>query len=130
MDIRTWVYGVLSGDPAIADPVTTNTEVRIYPVNVLNSVPDSPYIVYKIMPEIPENIGAARRTQLQVWVHDDSGSYLQIDDLLEEIKRAFMTHPNEGDFLQARWLDDSEDLFDEGTNTISRYTRLDLVQAR
>jgi hypothetical protein len=62
-----------------------------------------------------------------VWVHDDPGSYLQIASYLQTLRDWFLTHGNDGQFFEGRWIEDGEDLSDDVRNTICKYSRYDLI---
>lgn len=121
--MREEIYSLLTGSAPLVDLVS----YRIYPVNVQDTKPPVPYIVYKIGVSTPR-IVPAQSSNFQVWAHDDRGDYAVIDQILSEVKKALITEENPN-YFAIRWLDDSEDLYDESSVTITRYSRFDMVRS-
>lgn len=99
---------------------------RIYPVNMEDVKPPVPYLVYRIGIAVPR-IVPAKSANFQVWAHDDRGDYSVIDNLLSLVKDTLISE-GDPDYFAIRWLDDSEDLFDDASVTITRYSRFDMVK--
>lgn len=129
MNIRSWFYSLVSNDAVLTDLLGAPPTTRVFPANTLNTTPNTPYAAYKLVVETPR-IGSAKNAQLQVWVHDKPGDYGQIDTILARIKEVLTSQGHFDDFLEARWLDHSEDLFDEGTGTITRFSRYTIIQSK
>lgn len=126
MDLRKVVYQSLRADPELEALVGD----RIFQRSSLEEgVPPAqiPYIVY----HFGESFGTgptiikARRQTVQVWVHDRTGDYFRIDEILDRVKK-ILEHVEEGDpdgFLGIRHLQYSPDLWDDLTKHIVRYGR-------
>lgn len=125
MDVRSWFYSLVTGDAELTALVGT----RVYPVNSLETTPQVPFLVYRLSVETPR-IALARNAPLQVWVHDDAGDYARIDNILNRVKEVLTSQSHTDNFLEARWLDNSEDLYDDGTKTITRYARFTIVRSQ
>jgi hypothetical protein len=61
-----------------------------------------------------------------VWVHDNPGTYVNIDAALVAARKALEAAPAQENFLQAKWLEDSIDFRDDDLGTIVRYCRFQL----
>lgn len=120
--MRQWLYDVLRGDAELAGLVGT----RIHQANTLDRTPATPFLIFKLSTETPRAV-PARNTLSQVWAHDTPGSYVRVDQILDRVKAVLEGQGNSGDFFKAEWLDDSEDLFDDGNNTVTRFSRYQLV---
>lgn len=69
-----------------------------------------------------------------IWVHDEGNDYTRIDDTISSIKLVMteVTHwlGSDGSHIsQASWEGDSEDLVDDGHNTITKNTAYTLLGA-
>jgi hypothetical protein len=84
-----------------------------------------PFAVIRIV-DGPPSISKATQPRVEIWVHDDRGSYLRIDevlDLLEDILPIVPPLENDSDRIVAvDWSGRSPDLVDEGFNTNTRHT--------
>jgi hypothetical protein len=126
MDLRKVVFRALKADPELASLV----ENRIFQRSSMEEgVPPAqiPYIVYNFGESFtigPSMLKAQRQT-VMVWVHDKTGDYFRIDEILERVK-VILEHIKEGDpdgFLGIRFLQTSPDLWDDLTKHIVRYGR-------
>lgn len=121
--MRQLVFDLLSGDVQLNDAVNGD----IYQVNAYENVPPRPYIIFRLSTETPRQ-SFARSINLQVWIHDDEGDYSRIDDLLEQVKDILLAEEGTGDLFAFEWIDSSEDLWDDVSNTIFRYGRFEIVR--
>lgn len=126
VDLRKVVFRALKDDPELS----TFVEGRIFQRSSLEEgVPPSqvPYIVYHFDESFntgPSKI-KARQQYVRVWVHDKTGDYFQIDEILDRVK-IILEHIEEGDpagFLGIRHVGSSSDLWDNLTKHIVRYSR-------
>src|SRR6478609_3636971 len=71
-----------------------------------------------------------RRT-VTIWVHDVPGDYTVIDQVISRLRTLLLAlegQPNGGGFVVAvEWAGDSEDLSDDGHETITRNVAFELV---
>lgn len=75
---------------------------------------------------------ASREVGLELWVHDDPGSYNRIDGILNELDTVFLAvvHRSaaEGESIsQTKWDSRSPDLNDDGLRTITKMTSFTLI---
>jgi hypothetical protein len=126
MDLRKVVFRALKGDSELQSLIAD----RIFQRSSLEEgVPPAqiPYIVYHFSESFgtgPSILKAQRQT-VQVWVHDKTGDYFRIDEILGRVK-IILEHIEEGDpagFLGIRQTGLSPDLWDNLTKHIVRYGR-------
>lgn len=126
LDLRKVVFRALKNDPSLNGLV----DGRIYQRSSMEEgVPPGqiPYVVYNLGESFilrPSVIKAQRQT-VQVWVHDQTGDYYRIDQILDRVK-FILEHIQEGNppgFLGIRLLQHSPDLWDNLTKHIVRYGR-------
>lgn len=133
LDIRKVVFRALHDDPELAVLVggrifqRSSMEEGIPPRQI-------PYIVYHMGESFgtgPSVIKAQRQT-VQVWVHDRTGDYFRIDEVLDRVKMV-LEHVPEGEpegFLGIRHLQYSPDLWDDLTKHIVRYGRFSATMSQ
>lgn len=84
-----------------------------------------PFGVIRIVDEPPSVVWSSQ-PRMQIWVHDERGSYVRIDSILALIRTALeaavpmenATHR----IVCVDWTGDSPDLVDEGYNTNTRFS--------
>jgi len=126
LDLRKVVFRALKGDSQLASLV----QDRIFQRSSLEEgIPPQqiPYIVYHMNESfgVGPTIIKAQRQSVQVWVHDVTGDYFRIDEILDRVK-VVLEHLPEGNpagFLGIRHLQYSPDLWDDLTKHIVRYGR-------
>lgn len=128
--MRQWVYSRLK-DYAPLDPLIGD---RVYGTNsLLTASLPRPFIFYQMghwaNEDISEELTAGRQF-LQVFVHDDPASYMQIDNIVRLVRDALETQGNSTDVMTCRWLETSRDFDDERLQTVFRYVRFQLITPR
>lgn len=124
MDWRTWIHQTLIG----AVPVTTLVPAaRIFGSGSVQGVPkDKPFIILTFGARVAP-IPTAHRQTVTVWVHDEPGDYLRIDQILAEIRSVLEGQVSSAGAIGCRWSGDSTDLADDAYGTITRNSSYDLV---
>ena len=133
MDLRKVVFRALKNDPEL----DTLVDGRIFQRSSLQEgIPPTqiPYIVYHMNESfgVGPSIIKAQRQTVQVWVHDETGDYFRIDEILGRVKVVF-EHLPEGTpagFLGIRHLQYSPDLWDDLTKHIVRYGRFAVTMSQ
>jgi hypothetical protein len=69
----------------------------------------------------------AGNTPVQVWVHDEPGSYVQIEEILDTIRDQLPSQVAEAGAHCCEWNGRSGDLADDNYKTITKYGLLTLV---
>jgi hypothetical protein len=118
MDWRTWMYGFLNN----------LLESDVNGDGSLNSVPEArPFIIVRLDQAVPEFEGTSDQ-DVTLWVHDDPGSYLRIDNIIANIRQALDRQPvTEAGGITAVWQGDSGDLADDDKGTIVRTSSYRMV---
>ena len=126
MNWRAWVYDKLRLGPA----VTSIVAERIYSSGELEAAPkDKPFIVLRFDDETPE-IEEASFQDVTVWVHDEPGSYVRIDEALSAVRTTLEGPVVAPDGVYATWLGDSPDLADDARQTLVRNSAFRLAGRR
>jgi hypothetical protein len=77
------------------------------------------------------NKTAVTRRNLTIWAHDVPGDYGRIDSIILRLRALLPTLEGQsnglGHLMAAEWTGDSEDLADDGHETIARNTSFSLV---
>lgn len=121
--MRKVVYSLLMADEAFTALVP-----RVYE---RGAVPDTPQSPFAVIAFGGQQRGPGRNVRVDIWVHDNRGSYLLIDSALKEIRRILTSvvhYELDGERLaQADWMDDSNDLYDDTYRTNTRTAGFQLV---
>lgn len=126
MNWREWVYAQLVGDTDVTDLVPAE---RIYGGGALTGHPGAvPFVVLRFGPEVERAGRAAREKECAVWVHDDPGSYLRIDEVLAAVRWALVGSVSEAGAIAVEWQGTSPDLADDVMDTITRNTSYALTE--
>jgi hypothetical protein len=112
-------------------PLQPIVEDRVFEASAVVTQVKRPFIVVRMHTGFPVERGIGGRHYAQVWAHDAPGSYLRIDQILIEARKAIESLPHTGadGFLEARWIETGVDLKDDTLGTITRYSRYQLTQA-
>lgn len=133
MSLRGWVVSRLENDANIIAIVPIDRIMSSGAVGLPNTPteePARPFIV--VRGNADENrINAARSQRFQVWVHDNVGSYVRIENLLEMVRAALeptMPHTvGSTRVTSVEWEGGSDDLFDDTFGTGTRFAQFRLT---
>ncbi len=128
--MREWVYDQLTG----STPIEAIVDDRVFGSNsLLTAAVPKPFLFYQMghwdNEDIAETLPAGRQF-LQVFIHDEPASYLQIDALANLVRVALENQNNSSDVMMCRWLETSRDFDDERLQTVFRYVRFQLITPR
>lgn len=124
MNWRTYIYQTL-----IASSVTAIVpEGSMFGAGAVTGAPgDKPFIVLRFMPDVRNPIQGTDG-EVVFWVHDEPGDYTRIDEVLALIKAVFDNRQvSEPGAHCVRWTGTSQDLVDDGYNTICRNASYRLI---
>lgn len=135
--MRDIIYAILQTGDLVNDK-------RIYQASSLEGKPSDivdpaeidrfPFIVYRLGPRTPgvmdDNIPLTERQALEVWAHDEGGSYKRIEAVLAELRPLLLLAPQTPPFVRAEWVEDGPELFDDGFGSITRWSRYQLIRGR
>jgi hypothetical protein len=96
----------------------------------VDAAPIRPFAVIRIV-DAPVSVVKSSQYRVQIWIHDNRGSYARIDSVLpllrETLENAFPAENATSRIVCAEWSGDSPDLTDEGYNTNARYSTFTLT---
>lgn len=127
--MRKTIYSILDGD---LDPSLLPGGWHQH--GSLDEAPVRPFGTYRLRVSTPGVVssGLSREVGLELWVHDDPGSYTRIDGILGELEKVFkaVLHRSaaEGESIsQTRFESRGPDLNDDGLRTIMKMTGFTLI---
>jgi hypothetical protein len=121
---RKIIFAALKAWPGL-DPLVGE---RIFEASNVDKHVTKPLIVLRMHTEFPvARMGG--RGYMQLWAHDKPGSYLKIDDILAESRKAIESIPPQNTFLEAKWIETGVDLRDDAMGTVVRYSRFQITHA-
>lgn len=132
MTAREFIYGTMANSPVI----NTLVGERIFQQgSLLTAQIEKPYLVYTVGNNTDEGMSdpdsfQPARQFFQVYVHDEVGDYSRIDNIVMNLKLAFLTATLTDDVCGVQYLEASRDLDDPTTESIMRYVRFQLAMAR
>lgn len=93
--------------------------------------PEFPFIIHKFSIGAPTPSGLVK-PGLEVWCYDQSGSYLRIDRILDQVKTTLLAYPftslnGREHIAVVDWTNDSADLPAEEFHGITRMSAFNLV---
>ncbi len=139
--MRAWLYDTLTSSTDLQTELGGAGGIgdRVVPRRSEFLVPRvKPFLIYGLGNESSENLSdstaddvEATRQFFQVWVHDEGGSYVRIDDLVEMIKKALVgkSHPP-SKIITVRFLETSQEFSNETYGTNFRYIRFQAIIAK
>jgi hypothetical protein len=124
MNWYPWARNTLVGNSSVVSDVPAN---RIFAAGSVEGRPPTRFIVLRFGPEVPR-VGDAIEQELQVWIHDEPGSYDAINNCLSLTRTALEAGPIavQG-AIACNWNGNSADLADDGFNTLARYASYLLI---
>lgn len=138
--MRVWLFNLLRTSPEIQTLMGYTQEEmndQVVPRESQRTINlTKPFLVYGLGNNTNENLSEdpdhiAHRQFFQVWVHDDAGSFLMIDRVVEEVKSLLVGASSLADQVTTvRWLETSQEFSNETYNTIFRYVRFQAVVSR
>lgn len=92
----------------------------------LIQTPATPFVIIRFNTQNREGFSDEnvdpQRQYVTVWAHDKR-SYVKIDEILDEAKKALAMANSENEVMEIRALETSPDLGDDGFGTICRFRR-------
>jgi hypothetical protein len=125
--MRRLVYQALINSSALTQVIPVQRWIQAGAMDL--AIP-RPFAVIRMTDGAP-SISKSVQPSLQIWIHDDRGSYTRIDSTLELVKTALnaavpledATHR----IVDINWTGDSPDLVDEGYDTNTKYASFTLT---
>jgi len=123
--MRTVLYQTLIGQPDFTDLVPGG----VHEIGSLVSTKlptHRPFAVLRVSFTQQRIRRLGKVTYAAVWVHDNVGTYSNIDAALVQARKALENAPSADNFLEARWIEESVDFRDDDLGTIVRYSRFQM----
>lgn len=124
--MRQWLHETLTADATLMALL----QGGVHAARGFDSVPATkPFLVHRGSTDTPDimdgNVAVASTRYWWVWVHDDPGDYTRIDDVLDRVRIVLQgaRGGSQSGIVVARWIDSSDDLFDDQMGTVCRYDR-------
>lgn len=145
MSVRTWAHSHIKTDGAITAIIPSGRILGSAGIQEGMAPPRRPFMVIAAGvadpfegtrepriggPDSGPRVAMAHR--LTIWVHNEPGDYETIDNVLALLKtRMLSAGPDPGNnILEARFVQESDDLPDQGLGTITRFSRWQIVTSR
>lgn len=135
--MRAFLFDTLAASPELqtklqftAETARTKIHPRRSETNI--NIP-KPFLIYGLGNATNEALAedddhVAYRQFFQIWIHDDAGSYLLIDEVLDIVKDVLVGQHHAGSKLTTiNWLENSQEFSNETYNTIFRYARFQAI---
>lgn len=140
--MRAWLYDRLTTSPELQTFLGGSEEIlaRVVPRRSQGNIEvKRPFLVFglgnssseELRDSTAQDLGDpdAERQFFQVWIHDESMSFVQIDDMVEAVKRRLIgASDTAARILTVRYLETSAEFSNETYNTIFRYIRFQAVR--
>lgn len=124
MAARAALYSLLKGDVELALE-------EVYPTNSLDTVPENFFAIIQWGSTTPA-FGTVGTDRVTIWIHDRQRDYGRINQALKRLAELLTgTVHREGTdgvtLSTSEWNGESQDLFDSGYGTITRYAEFTVV---
>ena len=128
MSRRSFLNQLLRNDPTLAGLVSN----RVFQGGAMTTAnTPKPFVVYHIGNNTSEGLSdehPASRLFFQVYIHDQPGDYVRIDDIGDQVKALLVGKGSPADhIITTRFLERSQDLDDQTLGTIFQYLRFQWV---
>lgn len=129
MDWRTWTFQRLINDAAVTAVIPA---AQIHGAGSLVGRPEPlPAAIIKFTSDADRTSPAAEATGLEVWVHDEVGSYDGIDEILSAIKVSLTSAVmSENGAYPPVWEGNSQDLSDDLWDTLVKNSSYELLSRK
>jgi hypothetical protein len=121
MAARAALYTLLDTD---AELETLGVQA-VYPTNAVDTPAEDCFLVVRWDPTTAA-FGTVGADRVQIWAHDKDRDYGRIDSILRRLRQLLtaQVHLSGADgqtLVTAEWRGESQDLFDDGYQTVARY---------
>lgn len=129
MNWREWTYQHLINDPTVTDVVPA---AQIHGSGSLTARPDPlPAVIIRFIESVDRLSPAAEQEGLEIWVHDEPGTYDDIDAIIDVVRESLVSAvPTEDGSYPPVWSGDSQDLADDQWDTIVRNSSYTLLNRK
>lgn len=137
--MRAFLYDLLTTDEDLQSELGGAGDIlnRVLPRRSRDNIEGPrPFLIFGLgnstaedLADSTANDATAERQFFQVWVHDDSKSYLRIDRMVDMVKKRLTGQSDGKSILTIRYLETSQEFNNETYNTIFRYIRFQAIIA-
>lgn len=126
MNWRQWTYEKLIADGTFTALIPA---ASVLGAGSVDMIPDTkPFAVIKMDVRIPAiKEGVAHKQTLRLWLHDEPGSYVVLDQAVQAARAALSGYVAQSGAVRCEHRDVSPDLADDVLGTIVKYVTFDLV---
>jgi hypothetical protein len=144
--MRAWLFDKLATDPALTQLLggVEEAATRIVPRQSRKTLPPAlegkrPFLVFglgnstaeQLMDSTDPRAVDAERQFFQVWIHDEGGSFVRIDQMVPLVKKALVGgHDSVSNLMTVIYLETSQEFNNETYGTIFRYIRFQAILAK
>lgn len=136
--MRAFLYDLLTMDEALQEDLGGAEEIldRVVPRRSQGDIlVPRPFLIFGLGTQSDErlidstaNDGEASRQFFQVWVHDEGGSYVLIDQIVEKVKARLVGASDPASkVMTISYLETSQEFSNETYNTNFRYIRFQAI---
>lgn len=128
--MRGLLFNQITSSPTVL--VAGLPPLQVFAASALEERPADPPFAVVRFGTTGRGMGKIVRAHADIWVHDEPGSYVRIDNILAAIRGTLdgVNHLADGvgnEIISAEWTSDSGDLIDQGYRTITKNTGYDLI---
>lgn len=138
--MRAWLYDQLTGSTLLRSRLggVEGIKDRVIPRYSEDDInTPKPFLMYGLgnatsfeLSDSTANDSATERQFFQIWVHDEGGSFENIDDIyIPEVKACLVGKSPRG-YLTIGYLETSAEFNNDTYNTIFRYLRFEAIKGR
>lgn len=138
--MRAWLYDRLTTDTTLRDSLggVEGIKTRVIPRQSQgNIIIKKPFLMYGLgnatslqLSDSTANDSLAERQFFQVWIHDEGGSYENIDSLYIPAVKARLVGQSPPGYITVGYLETSQEFSNETYNTIFRYLRFEAIKGK
>jgi hypothetical protein len=125
--MRALVLQAITSEPALTALIPADRWIQ---AGSLDEMPARPFAVIRLI-DGTQTIVYSEQPRFEIWVHDDRGSYIKIDQILRLVRETLIAAVPMEDanyrIVDVDWTGNGPDLIDEGYNTNVRTARFTLT---
>lgn len=133
MSLRGWFVSRVEGAPKVTALVSPEMIMTASAAGLPGSPTQEPTKPFMLIRSgaIENRMGVAQSQRFFAYVHDEPGSYIGIEEILNEVKAALLANLpatiGSTRVTAVEWEGDGDDLYDDTFGTITRYAQFRLT---
>jgi len=125
--MRALVLQAIVANPTITALIPAGRWIQ---AGSLDEMPVRPFAVIRLV-DGTQTVVYSEQPRFEIWVHDDRGSYIKIDQILRLVRETLVAsvplEDSNSRIVDIEWTGNGPDLVDEGYNTNARTARFTLT---